>query len=314
MAERTNTTARPGRSRDGADAERGGGAGTVVNLGDGWETDDGSGPRPGDDAGRGVVTAFGRTMKTLRLREGLEREEFGRRIGYSAATVASFEQGRRIPSPRTIDRADEALGAGGLLCLWKEQVERAQYPVFFQGMAALEKEAIELLSYSTLVFNGLVQTEEYMRAVLAMRRPVLDQETTEQRVAARLARQDIFERWPAPLVSFVVGEAVLRHRYGGNDVLRGQLEHLLLIGRKRNVEIQVMPLDCEDNAGVDGPFTVVTRKDGKKFAYTETQGTSALQTDPEQAALAAARYGIIRSQALTPRESLKLIEELLGEL
>lgn len=292
-----------------------GGAGAaVVSLGDGWDDDDGAGRRPEDEAGRGVVVAFGQTMKTLRLREGLEREEFGRRLGYSASTIASFEQGRRIPTPRTIERADEVLGAGGLLCLWKEQVERAQYPVFFQGMAALEKKAIELVSYDTLVVKGLLQTEEYMRALLGMRRPPLDEETIEQRVAARLARQDIFDRRPAPLLSFVMDESVLQRPYGGRAVLRGQLEHLLLAGQRRNVEIQVMPIRCEESAGVDGPFTVVTQRGGKKFVYIEAQGTSALQTDPDQAALAAARYGIIRSQALTPRESSAFIEGLLGEL
>lgn len=292
------------------------GAGAVVSLGDGWGNDDGAGAgrRPEDEGGRGVVVAFGQTMKTLRVREGLEREEFGRRIGYSASTVASFEQGRRIPSPRTIERADEVLGAGGLLCLWKEQVERAQYPVFFQGMAALEKECLELLMYDTHVVNGLLQTEEYMRALLAMRRPPLDPETVEQRVTARLTRQDIFDRRSAPLLSFVMNEAVLRHRYGGKDALRGQLELILLVGQKQNAEIQVMPTECEENAGVNGPFTVVTRRDGKKFVYAETHTTSALETDPEQAALAAARYGIIRSQALSPRESMKFIEGLLGAL
>ncbi|WP_340385469.1 helix-turn-helix transcriptional regulator [Streptomyces sp. SS7] len=288
-----------------------------MSFGDTWENDGddaGSGQAAADKAGQGVVTAFGQSMKTLRVRAGLEREELGRRLGYSASTVASFEQGRRIPSPRTIEQADEVLGAGGLLTLWKEQVERAQYPVFFQGMAGLEKRAIELLSYDTLMVKGLLQTEEYMRAVLDMRRPPLDQETVEQRVTARLARQDIFDRRPAPLLSFVMDESVLRRRLGGKGVLRGQLEHLLLIGQKRNVEIQVMPLTCEESAGVDGPFTVVTRDDGKKFAYAEAQGTSTLQTDPQQAALAAARYGIIRSQALTPRESSQFVEKLLGEL
>ncbi|MFF9404687.1 helix-turn-helix domain-containing protein [Streptomyces anandii] len=267
-----------------------------------------------DTSGQAVAIAFGQTLKTLRMRAGLDREEFGRRLGYSAATVASYEQGRRIPSPRTVDRADEILDAGGLLTVWKEQVERAQYPLFFQGMATLEKEALELLMYDTHVVNGLLQTEEYMRALLAMRRPPLEQETTEQRVNARLARQGIFDSRPAPLLSFVIDEAVLRHRYGGKGVLRGQLEHLLLIGDKRNVEIQVMPVDCEDNAGVNGPFTVVTRRDGKKFVYCEAHATSTLETDPEQTVLAAARYGIIRSQALTPRESRKLIEGLLGSL
>ncbi|GHF74466.1 helix-turn-helix domain-containing protein [Streptomyces thermodiastaticus] len=282
---------------------------------DGRENDDRvAGRRPEGDAGRGVVVAFGQTMKMLRLRAGLDREEFGRRLGYSASTIASFEQGRRIPSPRAIDQADEVLGAEGLLCVWKEEVERAQYPVFFQGMAQLEKEAIELVAYDTLVVKGLLQTEEYMRALLAMRRPPLDDEVIEQRVAARLARQDIFDRRPAPLLSFVLDEAVLRRPYGGKAVLRGQLEHLLVMGQRRNVEIQVMPVDREDNAGVNGPFTVVTRKDGKKFVYAEAQGIGSLQTDPEQGALAAARYGIIRSQALSPRESLELIEGLLGSL
>ncbi|MEV5018035.1 helix-turn-helix domain-containing protein [Streptomyces sp. NPDC053780] len=267
-----------------------------------------------DTSGQAVVVAFGQTLKTLRTRAGLEREEFGRRIGYSASTVASYEQGRRIPSPRTIERADEVLDAGGLLTVWKEQVERAQYPVFFQGMAKLEKEAVELLAYDTHVLNGLLQTEEYTRAVLDMRRPVLDQETVEQRVVARVARQDIFSRWPAPLLSFVLEEAALRHPWGGSAVHRGQLEHLLLVGEKQNVELQVMPTDREYNAGVDGAFTVITRRDGMRFVYTEAQGTSALQTDPEQTTLAAARYGIIRSQALPSRESHDFLEGLLRSL
>lgn len=267
-----------------------------------------------DKSGQGVVAAFGQSLKTLRTRAGMEREEFGKRLGYSASTIASFEQGRRIPPPRAIDRSDEVLDAGGLLKVWKEQLERAQYPVFFQGMAQLEKRAIELLAFDTLVGNGLLQTEEYMRALFSNRRPLFDAETLEQRVTARLARQDIFDRRPEPLLSFVMCESVLRRRFGGSDVLRGQLEQFLLIGRRRNVELQVMPLDCEDNSGVDGPFTVITREDGKRFVYSEAQGASALETDPKQAVLAAARYGIIRSQALTPRESLSFIEKLLGEL
>ncbi|WP_369144667.1 Scr1 family TA system antitoxin-like transcriptional regulator [Streptomyces sp. R44] len=267
-----------------------------------------------DKSGKGVVAAFGQSLKTLRVRAKMEREELGKRLGYSASTIASFEQGRRIPPPRAIDRADEALDGGGLLTVWKDQLERAQYPVFFQGMAQLEKQAVELLTYDTLVVNGLLQTEEYTRALLGNRRPPLDAETIEQRVTARIARQDIFDRRPAPLLSFVMCESVARRTFGGKEVLRGQLEQLLLIGQRRNVELQVIPLDTEDNAGVDGPFTVITREDGKRFVYAEAQGTSALETDPKQAVLAAARYGIIRSQAFTPRESLVFIEKLLGEL
>ncbi|MGA5352355.1 helix-turn-helix domain-containing protein [Streptomyces thermodiastaticus] len=288
------------------------GAEAVVSRADAWENGDGR--RPDDDSGRGVVVAFGQTMKMLRLRAGLDREELGRRLGYSASTIAAFEQGRRIPSPRTIDKADEALGADGLLRLWKDEVERAQYPVFFRGMAQLEKEAMELLAYDTLVVNGLLQTESYMRALLTMRRPPLSEDTIEQRVAARLARQDILDGEPAPLLSFVMDESILRRRYGGREVYRGQLEHLLSIGRRRTVTLQVMPLDSAESAGVDGPFTIVVRQDGKRFVYAEAQGTSSLEIDLARAAVASSRYGVIRSQALSPQESLAVIEGLLKSL
>lgn len=74
---------------------------------------DGAGTRPEGEPGAGVVTAFGRQLKLLRIRAGLERSEFGERVGYAGQSVASFEQGRRIPPPRFIDRADEVLDAGG---------------------------------------------------------------------------------------------------------------------------------------------------------------------------------------------------------
>ncbi|MFE5845132.1 helix-turn-helix domain-containing protein [Streptomyces niveus] len=270
--------------------------------------------RPDDEPGSGVVVAFGRQLKLLRARAGLDRTEFGKRVGYAAQSVASFEQGRRIPQPRFIDRADDVLDAGGVLKALKEEVARAQYPAFFRDAARLEAKALELFLYAVSAVPGLLQTEEYTRALLAMRRPLLDEDTIEQRVTARLARQEILNRWPAPLMSFVVEEAVLRRPFGGDDVLRAVLDRILHTGRKRNVEIQVMPTDREDNAGVDGPFTLITCKGGDQVAYLEVQGRSILLTDRNEVRAVAARYGIIRSQALTPRESLGFVEKLLGEL
>ncbi|MEU9598565.1 helix-turn-helix transcriptional regulator [Streptomyces sp. NPDC048109] len=270
--------------------------------------------RPEDEPGTGVVTAFGRQLKLLRVRAGLERAEFGKRLGYSADTVASIEQGRRIPQARFIEKADEVLGAGGVLTALKEEVGRAQYPAFFRDAARLEADAHELSLYAVQAIPGLLQTEEYTRALLAMRRPLLDEDTIEQRVSARLSRQETFARWPAPLVSFVIEEAVLRKPFGGAAVLRGVLENVLMVGHRRNVEVQVMPNDQEDNAGVDGPFTLITPKKGEQIAYLEVQGRSILVADRDEVRSISARYGIIRSQALTPRESLGFVEKVLGEL
>ncbi|MEV2246011.1 helix-turn-helix transcriptional regulator [Streptomyces sp. NPDC049970] len=285
-----------------------------VGTTEGVERSSGTAAQPEGKAENGVAVAFGRQLKLLRVRAGLDRVEFGKRLGYAAQSVASFEQGRRIPQPEFVDKADRVLDAGGLLVALKEELARSQYPAFFRDAARLEAEALELFLYAVSAVPGLLQTEEYTRALLAMRRPLLDEDIIEQRVLSRIARQQVLNRWPAPLISFVIEEAVLRRPFGGNSVLRGVLEQILLVGRQRSVEIQVMPTVREDNAGLDGPFTLITRRSGEQLAYLEVQGRSILLTDRDEVRSVAARYGIIRSQALTPQESLVFIEKLLGEL
>jgi transcriptional regulator with XRE-family HTH domain len=271
-------------------------------------------PPDRDDAGADFLKSFGRQIKLFRERTGLTQAELGKQLGYGEAQVASVEQGRRIPKPVLIDKADEVLGAGGVLKAMKKEVERARYPAFFRDAAQFEADAVELHIYDTHLINGLLQTEDYTRAAFAMRRPLLDEETIEQRVADRLARQEIFSRWPAPLMSFVIEEVVLRRPIGGKAVLRGQLEQVLLIGQKRNVEIQVMPTDREDHAGLAGPFTIMETTKQQRVGYLEVQNVSRMHTDRKTVRELEARYGIIRAQALTPRESMAFIEKLLGEV
>lgn len=264
-------------------------------------------------AGSGILRVFGRQLKRFRVRAGLERAEFGSVAGYSVSTIAAYEQGRRVPPPKFIDQADEVLDAGGVLQEMKEEVARAQFPAFFRDAARLEGEAVGLHVYEMYAVPGLLQTEEYARAVFAVRRPLLDEDRIEQGLSARLARQEIFARKPAPLVSFVLEECVLQRPLGGREVLRGQLEQVLLIGHRRNVEIQVMPVSREDHGALGGPFTLIDTPEGRRIAYAEVQGDSRLYSGQPKVRELEARYGILRAQALTPSESLAYVEKLLGE-
>ncbi|WP_329548258.1 helix-turn-helix domain-containing protein [Streptomyces sp. NBC_01356] len=268
---------------------------------------------PEYEFGAGVLHVFGRQLKLFRERAGMDRARLGSLTGYSASTIASFEQGRRIPPPKFIGQADEVLDAGGVLKAGKEEIAQAQYPAFFRDAARLEAEAVELHVYANQAVPGLLQTEEYARAVFTMRRPLLDEEIVEQRVTARLARQEIFSRTPLPTISFVIEESVLRRPLGGKPVMRGQLEQLLLHGHRRNVEIQVMPTEREDHAGLAGPFTLIETRDGRRIAYAEVHKDSRLYTERKAVRELEEQYGILRAEALTPRESLGFIEKLLGE-
>ncbi|WP_236573706.1 helix-turn-helix domain-containing protein [Streptomyces sp. GS7] len=265
------------------------------------------------EPGSGILVVFGRQLKRLREWARMERPEFGAKTGYSPATIASFEQGRRIPPPAFIDKADEVLGAHGVLKEMKEEVARAQYPAFFRDAARLEAKAVELHVYATQAVPGLMQTEEYARAVFGMMKPPLDEDVIEQRVAARLARQEIFVRRPAPLLSFVIDESVLLRPIGGRTVLQGQLEQILLIGQKKAVEIQVMPLGQVENAGLAGPFTLLGTKEGHRIAYVEVQNMSRLHTSRDGVRALEHKYGTLRAQALAPKESLAYVEKVLGK-
>ncbi|MEU8558391.1 MULTISPECIES: helix-turn-helix domain-containing protein [Streptomyces] len=264
-------------------------------------------------AGSGILRVFGRQLKRFRVRAGLERAEFGSVAGYSVSTIAAYEQGRRVPPPKFIDQADEVLDAGGVLQEMKEEVARAQFPAFFRDAARLEAEAVELHVYATKAVPGLLQSEEYARAVFTMWRPLLPDEVIDERVTARLARQEIFARSPQPTLSFVIEEAVLRRPLGGRAVMRGQLEHILLYGQRRNVEIQVLPTELEEHAGLEGPFTLIETRDGRRIAYVEGYKDSRLHTERKAVREIEEQYGILRAQALTPRASLTFVEKLLGE-
>jgi hypothetical protein len=96
-------------------------------------------------------------------------------------------------------------------------------------------------------------------------------------------------------------------------VLRHQLERLLEVGQLRNVEIQVMPTDTEEHSGLGGSLQVLKIRDGTAVGHNEVQLTSRLISDPKEIQVLEVRYGMIRAQALRPRESLAFIEKMLGE-
>ncbi|MFI9242249.1 helix-turn-helix domain-containing protein [Streptomyces sp. NPDC053086] len=266
-----------------------------------------------------VFVVIGKQLKLLREKAGLGQKEFGTLVGYGPDLISAVERGVRTPRPELLRKADEVLDAGGLFTEVISQVEeamsraRTRHPEWYRGYAALEAQAVSLHDYSTMGVLGLLQTEDYSRAVFTQRHPPLDEETIEKRVADRLSRQHIFEQWPLPEFSFVVEQAVLERPIGGLQVHGDQLRQLLRIGRMRNVQLQVMPTGREIHPSLGGSFTLLIPKGKEQVAYMEVQGHPKLITDREEVRILAARYGIIRAQALNPYESLALIEKVLEE-
>ncbi|MEV7861721.1 helix-turn-helix transcriptional regulator [Streptomyces hirsutus] len=273
----------------------------------GWEVD------RDDEWGVAVITTVGRQLKLRRESVGMRAADFAVAMGYGEDLVYKIEAGNRIPRPEYLEKADEVLGAGGLLAAMREDVAKVRYPKRVRELAKLEANAVEVGLYSNHNIHGLLQTEEHMRALFDVWLPAHTEEETEHMVAARLARRTVFERSPAPALSFVQEEVTLRRPVGGTMVWRRQLEHLLELGKLRHVSIQVMPTDCEDHFGTGGLIEVLKFPDGTAVGRSDGAFAGRPVTDPKQLRILELRYGMIRAQALTPRESRALIEQMLGE-
>ena len=273
----------------------------------GWEVD------PDDEWGVAVIATVGRQLRLRREAVGMRVPEFAAAVGYGEDLVYKIEAGKRIPRQEYLDKSDEVLGAGGLVSASWEDVKKVRYPKKVRELGKLEAQAVEIGVYECHIIAGLLQTPEHARAVIGAAQPPYSPDDVDRMVAARLARQSVFERDPAPSIHFVLEEAVLRRPIGGTMVRRRQLEHLLKVGRLHNVVLQVMPMNCEVHSGLDGRIELLKFPDGTAVGRSDGAFNGRPTTDPKQLRILELRYGTIRAQALSPGESLALIEQLLGE-
>ncbi|MFJ3021045.1 helix-turn-helix domain-containing protein [Streptomyces tendae] len=273
----------------------------------GWEVD------PDDEWGVAVITTVGRQLKLRREAAGMRAGDFGVAVGYGEDLVYKVEGGKRIPRQEYLDRADEVLGAGGLLSAAWEDVKKVRYPKKVRELGKLEGKAVEIGLYECNIIAGLLQTPEHARTLIEAAQPPYSPDDVDRMVAARLARQSVYERDPAPSMHFVLEEAPLRRQVGGTMVWRQQLERLLEVGRLHNVTLQVMPTNADAHPGLDGRIELLKFPDGTAVGRSDGAFNGRPITDPKHLRIVELRYGTIRAQALSPRESFAFIETLLGE-
>lgn len=273
----------------------------------GWDVE------PGDEI-EPLVQAVGKLLKVCREAAGLRVAELGEVLGYGEDMIRKMERGARIPRPEFLDRADQVLNAQGHLRAFMKDMERARCPKRARELAQLEERAVEMLLYTTHHIHGLLQTPEYAEVMFENRLPALSRDVVERAVAARMARKSVFDRDPAPALSFVQEQVTLERPLGGKMVLRRQLEHLLEVGQLRTISIQVMPTDREEHAGMHGLIEVLRFSDGTGVGRSDGAFNGRPVSSPRDLRVLELRYGMIRAQALSPRESLAFIEQALGRL
>ena len=261
------------------------------------------------------LMAFGAIVKVFRERAGLNQDELSKQVQYSKPLVSSVEQGRRLPPPDFVERAEQALDAFGVLRAAAQHIGRQPgLAAWFREWARLEKEALNLCTYECRLVPGLLQTEAYARAVFNNRLPLLMDDQLETQLTARTDRQRLLDVLPRTTFSFIIEEAVLMRRLGGTEVTRGQLDRLLERGTLRNVEIQIVPMDLEEHAALDGPMQLIETTYHRWLGYSEGQESGRLISGLEDVSVLQMRYAKMRSQALSHTESRSLLKRRRGAL
>ncbi|MGW8062342.1 helix-turn-helix domain-containing protein [Streptomyces ziwulingensis] len=252
----------------------------------------------------------GNQMKRWRTKANVSREQLAEAANYSPDTIKSMEQGVRMPTPRVLDVADELCRAEGLLSAAKDYLRRERFPAGARDFMYHEREAISLWWYEVTYVPGLLQTQKYARALIENHVPPLEEETAEERIAARMERQAVLaERKPPVALSFVIYEAALRSQ----QVDAEQLRHLLEVSRLRNVMLQVLPFAGVIPVALMGHMVLLETPDHERLAFAEGALASELSSEPEVVSRATEMLSMIRAQALSPAESASFIERMVDQ-
>jgi transcriptional regulator with XRE-family HTH domain len=259
-----------------------------------------------------MAALFGTRVRRLRTAAGLTQAELGQKTHVVSTRITQIE--RASGAKPTLEMArtlDAALGADGLLVdLWP-YVYREAFPDWSRAFMAHSEQAVTIGEYAAHLVPGLLQTEEYARAVLSVGLTLTSEAQLEERLTARLERQARLGSTDRPELWVVLDEAVLRRPVGGLDVMRRQLERLIEAASEPRVTIQVLPFDQGEHDAMGGSLTVLTLPDASEVAYTEGAHYGQLVEDPAEVRNFAVTYDRLRAAALPPFMSLDMIRSVM---
>ena len=268
---------------------------------------------------------LGQQLRELRNAADFTLKQAGDYLQRDTSTVGRFESGEYpIRRPDMLALLDfygvaDKHARDGLLQLhadsWQkgwwdgyaEDVERS-----FVDFVWLESRATEILNFDNTTLTGLLQTDNYARAVMTAADRGASPVQIERGVELRMARQDVLDK-PDFQLRVVLDEAVLRREVHGRIVMREQLAHLAMLAKRPNVEIRVLPFSAGEHPSPAGAFKILRMPEPyPEVGYVETPAGS-LCVEPPRTERFVAAYDGLCELALGPRKSIEVITALMKE-
>src|SRR6266851_9171898 len=252
-----------------------------------------------------ALVMFAAELRSWRKHLGWTQAETGERIGYSDKLVSGVETRTRTPTLDFARGCDREMNLPGTFERRHEDISKESYPPWFALVPGLEARAEKLHYWDMRCPPGLLQTEDYTRAVIRAGRPDDTDDAIERDVAARMKRQEVLSREHAPSAWFVVCESVLRRVFGSAEIMRAQLDNMIELARQPGIVIQVVPFAALDCAGVTGPMAIFDMPDGHQAVYVEGCEVGRVIEAHAEVASLVTMFDHLRAAALPRGESIR---------
>ncbi|MBB5933985.1 helix-turn-helix domain-containing protein [Streptomyces zagrosensis] len=266
-------------------------------------------PEPQD-----AVAYFGSEVRHAREHAGMTQAQLAKEARYERPYVSRMENGSLLASEAFADTCDRVFQTSGHFARLRRRVSRQGHPEWFIPYLLLEEQASKILDFSAYLVMGILQTAEYAEALYRASHPRDSDATITEKVKARLQRRGIFERPAPPLLWMVLDEGCLRRQVGGREVMRQQLDHLLVQAQNPNIVLQVLPFDSGAPAAGE-PFTLLTSVDDASppVLYTEMMGIGHVIDSAPVVGTSTEQYERLRADALSPEKTLWLLADAIRE-
>ena len=269
----------------------------------------------GFDPAVSPLRVFGAMLRFYRTQAGLSQTDLGARVHFSGDLVSKIEMGQRIATEEFTAACDGLpnLATGGALTelrgLMKEAIKNRALPGWFVDWPRKEAMARSLRWFELVAVPGLLQTEEYARAVLRTQ-VMATEEQVEDMVRARMERQSILTREHPPMFWVILDEGVLRRPVGGVEVMAGQLVRLAEAAQQPNIVLQVIPLAVGAHQGMSGNFVIADFAEGPPAVYQDTAARGQIIEDSDDIAVVTVMWETLKAEALSRSASQELIKEV----
>ncbi|MBB5158470.1 helix-turn-helix domain-containing protein [Saccharopolyspora phatthalungensis] len=280
----------------------------------------------GDTAGTPRTRVLAAALRGALAESGFTARQAARLLDKSHSTISQWQNGRRVPVPEDVSALLAILRVTGrrrhqILDLAKSASEPnwlaagAGVSDRLAGILECERTTVEIFDWCPLIISGLVQTSEYANAVIGSN-DTLSRAEISSRVNLRLDRRNQLvnrDGHPADHL-LLVGEAALRQRIGGNDVLVEQLRHLVAVSREAGMTLQVVPLGDNWHPGLMGPFVIYNFAESPSIVSIEHHKSSVFLHENDDVMTYKRAAGEIRRAAISPEESTAFILDAIKQM